>query len=285
MVDQHTGAGSEGGAGHPASTDAPMGRVHAHARTPETDRLADEWIAANPVSEPTTVREIAREAFAAGRVSRWRELTLPLMGAVRLLAEAGRMFRSYEAHHQAKVDEGRSDHGHAPAGAVEKVKRNADIAERIEEFLLIDSTPRDTLTGLALSLVQDIDALIGNSEGVAGLHMNGNVAPWGSLTEGGEFGAWLGSFDRLRDALDEAFPPAGIAGRHHADAESTARVEERLFPTAGLDPEVVDALRQTHDGAGPTPVDPFALTTADPKFNPTMPVTVNGFMFMPVRRA
>jgi hypothetical protein len=37
--------------------------------------------------------------------------------------------------------------------------------------------------------------LIEDSEGVAGLHHNGDVAPWESLLEGGEYEAWLRVFD------------------------------------------------------------------------------------------
>lgn len=36
-------------------------------------------------------------------------------------------------------------------------------------------------------LTGDVQALIGESGGVAGLHMNGDVAPWGDLEAGGRF--------------------------------------------------------------------------------------------------
>ena len=36
-------------------------------------------------------------------------------------------------------------------------------------------------------LTGDIQDLIGESSGVAGLHMNGDVAPWGDLEAGGRF--------------------------------------------------------------------------------------------------
>lgn len=35
-------------------------------------------------------------------------------------------------------------------------------------------------------------ALIAESHGVAGLHLNGDVAPWDSLAAGGQFEGWLG---------------------------------------------------------------------------------------------
>jgi hypothetical protein len=40
-------------------------------------------------------------------------------------------------------------------------------------------------------LRESFDDLIRNSEGVAGLHLNGDVAPWGDLLEGGNFEEWL----------------------------------------------------------------------------------------------
>ncbi len=47
-------------------------------------------------------------------------------------------------------------------------------------------------------LVHDVDDLIGNSEGVYGLHQNGDPSPWLELAEGGRFEAWLG--EALYDA-------------------------------------------------------------------------------------
>lgn len=43
-----------------------------------------------------------------------------------------------------------------------------------------------------LAAVQD---LVTNSEGVAGLHLNGDVAPWDDLREAGRFEEWLIDFD------------------------------------------------------------------------------------------
>jgi len=40
-------------------------------------------------------------------------------------------------------------------------------------------------------LSKAVHDLIDHSEGVAGLHLNGELAPWHSLTEGGQFEAWL----------------------------------------------------------------------------------------------
>ena len=316
MVDQHTPGGDEDRAGLSASSDAPMSRVRAHARTHEA---ALAWLAGydpgdgkgGPIGETEGHEEFTRDvvlaAFEAGRAHKAAELALPLSSAVRLLTEASQTFRTYEGHHQdqatALLREGKENPGatqewfEEQAGKVgdrlRKAGVNRDLAERIEEFLLIDSTPHDRLTGLALSLVQDLDALMQDSGGVYGLHLNGDPAPWETLTAEGTFSDWLGSYDRLRDHLDALFPAGGIAGTHKAvqvedpaatvrtieaavaggmipgideDALSIARVGARLFGDGkssveivgeaitltnapGMDPEVVDALRQTHDGA------------------------------------
>ena len=44
---------------------------------------------------------------------------------------------------------------------------------------------------LAINAVQD---LIDNSEGVSGLHLNGDIAEWHTLLEGGRFEEWLYEF-------------------------------------------------------------------------------------------
>lgn len=53
-----------------------------------------------------------------------------------------------------------------------------------------------TGTDLALlevlkNLVADIEALMAASDGVSGLHLNGDIAEWSSLIEGGRFEGWL----------------------------------------------------------------------------------------------
>ena len=52
----------------------------------------------------------------------------------------------------------------------------------------------------AQGLIDDIDCLMAESEGVAGLHLNGDLAPWGELEPGGRFER-LTHLDLLRDAL------------------------------------------------------------------------------------
>ena len=48
--------------------------------------------------------------------------------------------------------------------------------------------------------LKSIRALIDDSEGVVGLHLNGDIADWDSLEEGGEFETWLINFN-LAEAL------------------------------------------------------------------------------------
>ena len=50
-------------------------------------------------------------------------------------------------------------------------------------------------------VLHDIDDLVANSEGVTGLHRNGDVAEWSDILEGGSFEAWLRSVETLRAAL------------------------------------------------------------------------------------
>jgi len=52
-------------------------------------------------------------------------------------------------------------------------------------------------------LVFDLRELMDSSEGVEGLHLNGDVARWNSLTEGGRFEGWLMSLDEAERILEE----------------------------------------------------------------------------------
>jgi len=42
--------------------------------------------------------------------------------------------------------------------------------------------------------VTAVDELICHSSGVSGLHLNGEMAPWGDLLEGGHYDSWLIDF-------------------------------------------------------------------------------------------
>lgn len=45
-----------------------------------------------------------------------------------------------------------------------------------------------------------VEALINESQGVSGLHLNGDIAAWNDLRTGGRFEAWLIDFDAAIDA-------------------------------------------------------------------------------------
>ncbi len=47
----------------------------------------------------------------------------------------------------------------------------------------------------------DFEALISESEGVYGLHLNGDEADWASLIEGGSYEEWTSGLTTLRAAL------------------------------------------------------------------------------------
>lgn len=59
------------------------------------------------------------------------------------------------------------------------------------------------LLGALSALLDDIEGLIGESSGVYGLHLNGDVSPWSELEEGGRFER-LSSMSSAREAIAAA---------------------------------------------------------------------------------
>jgi len=59
---------------------------------------------------------------------------------------------------------------------------------------------RDGLANALRDLLSDVDGLMGESTGVYGLHMNGDVSPWSELEEGGRFER-LPSMSKARAAI------------------------------------------------------------------------------------
>lgn len=51
--------------------------------------------------------------------------------------------------------------------------------------------------------ISSLDDLIAESEGVYGLHRNGETAPWEDLVEGGAYCEWLSCLERARNALNK----------------------------------------------------------------------------------
>ena len=69
------------------------------------------------------------------------------------------------------------------------------------------------LVAAVIAALHDIDDLVANSKGVSGLHLNGDMAPWSEIMDGGAYGAWLQSVERLREAIRAMTPPADLAAR------------------------------------------------------------------------
>lgn len=52
--------------------------------------------------------------------------------------------------------------------------------------------------------IKAVAALISESYGVTGLHLNGDVAPWSELRTGGRFESWLADFDAAMQLKEDA---------------------------------------------------------------------------------
>lgn len=78
------------------------------------------------------------------------------------------------------------------------------IAREHEQTQRDLAATREELKGKALlsMAVHETFDLIANSSGVAGLHLNGDEAPWDELLEGGEYEKWLRSLSQAKTWLD-----------------------------------------------------------------------------------
>ena len=100
----------------------------------------------------------------------------------------------------------------SPEDRDEAIHVLAAEVQRLRELNLIygrqDSTNRFIIANHELSLahlykenqkvregIESVRCLINNSSGVAGLHLNGDLAPWEDLQEGGHFETWLIAFN------------------------------------------------------------------------------------------
>ena len=86
---------------------------------------------------------------------------------------------------------------------------------RYDQRLVLGLSPedKDRLLLSLLTAVEDVGALINDSQGVTGLHLNGDVATWDELTLGGRNEDWLRNFgiaelhiETLLDSLPENRP-------------------------------------------------------------------------------
>ena len=72
--------------------------------------------------------------------------------------------------------------------AIDNMREHCEAAEAQRDAALRDlAAAREALR----TLLGNIDALIAESQGVSGLHLNGDVATWDELTDGGRFEGWL----------------------------------------------------------------------------------------------
>jgi hypothetical protein len=67
---------------------------------------------------------------------------------------------------------------------------------------MTDKSTCDELAAALKGLHSDIEDLIGESHGVYGLHLNGDISPWGELVEGGRFER-LTHLSAAREALSK----------------------------------------------------------------------------------
>ena len=74
------------------------------------------------------------------------------------------------------------------------------LEERDTLAAAIAQRPAGRVHDLAAKLVDELDGLVGESVGVSGLHLNGDVATWDEILPGGRFER-LSSLDELRAAL------------------------------------------------------------------------------------
>lgn len=90
--------------------------------------------------------------------------------------------------------------------AIAAWNRRADLTPTLAAALALPEIA--ALVEAANAVLHDVRDLIANSEGVSGLHMNGDVADWESLLAGGAFEAWLRSVEPFATALAALTPPA-----------------------------------------------------------------------------
>lgn len=81
-------------------------------------------------------------------------------------------------------------------GMLDELTSAARLEERIGELRSENATLRKRVEELEAFAIL-VSELIDSSDGVYGLHLNGEGAPWSDLLEGGEFGDWLGRMPAL----------------------------------------------------------------------------------------
>lgn len=215
-------------------------------------------------------------AIHRGEQDLWHER---FAAAGELIAEAAALFRSYEAHHHerelaaaARFDaEGRDQ-------SAAKAERNARAAAKLERWLL-DRNPAEVLRQAAVGMV--------DGETIRGVDH--------------------ASFDRAAEILDQPAGPIGHrvakrSGDYEFDGEVVAIIPKRsgairyaVEDDRGLllvmnarqcglpEPEDRSPRSAPWRQEGVADLAAFRITTGDPRFDPSAPVTVNGFLYVPAK--
>lgn len=123
--------------------------------------------------------------------------------------------------------------------------------------------------------VANVAELIGESTGVAGLHMNGDVAEWADILPGGKHEGWLGSPEEASEAADQVSAEADLLGeamrllQKYVDMETmhVNDFENKYYPKAGpasLLLEATDFLAKSNPPTPtPTPIVESGPTPSD----------------------
>jgi hypothetical protein len=88
---------------------------------------------------------------------------------------------------------------------MEQTPNSTEDVKGVGHQPLVRRLSRSELEGLAVSLLEchdDVEALINDSHGVAGLHLNGDLSEWSELELGGQFEEWLRSVAIVRAIRD-----------------------------------------------------------------------------------
>lgn len=217
--------------------DALRDRVMRHIERAE----AKEFVA---LAEPDEVTAALRESFegaagpdldAAAREYQDRGFIVN-----RRLTGDGRPYLHVALPDQAAPPPGSADPEPAPTVA--------GLTRRVEHLqTIVAATENGETVALARDLISHLEELMSESAGVAGLHRNGDLAPWDSLIEGGDFDEWLSSFNALRDHL-AGLPDDRPAGFNPASGAEYDGMDDDDVEEATADPEALAWLESYDPG-------------------------------------
>lgn len=201
-----------------------------------------------------------------------------LLIAEELIGEAASLFRIYEEHHRARAESGDHRYQSGVAGSLAKAKRNGDMADKLEDFLAPPANPADVLRGAAQQMADAVGLEVDHAafdQAATYLAEPVDLEP-GDRT--------------VADCMAKfAAPAPGNVRPVTSGPLADPAVVTDLMESAGL---TITPATPRHDWidherarAGLPPRDPsaFALSTADPRFDPAQPVCVNGYLYHPAK--